>query len=164
MPRSATLYFLCGKMAAGKSTLARELAAREGAVLLVQDELLGRLFPGEFVDLMAFVERYRRLTTALGPHIEALLTRGVPVVLDFAANTRSMRAWFRQLIDNSGADHELHYVDASDALCKRQLAERSRAYPPGTKWTTDADFDEITAFFQPPADDEGFTVVRHARG
>ena len=78
-------------MAAGKSTLARELAAREDAVLFVQDELLGALYPGEFVDLMAFVERNNRLTTALGPHIRSLLIRGVPVVLDFAANTRGMR-------------------------------------------------------------------------
>jgi len=164
MPTRGTLFFLCGKMAAGKSTLARELAAREDAILLVQDELLGSLYPGEFVDLEAFIDRYRRLTTTLGPQIQALLRRGVPVVLDFAANTRGMRAWFRRLIDETGAPHELHYIDASDALCKRQLAERSRGYPPGTKWTTEADFDEITAFFQPPAEDEGFTVVHHPRG
>jgi predicted kinase len=133
-------------------------------VLLVQDELLGPLFPGEFVDVPAFVERYTRLTTALGPHIQTLLKRGVPVVLDFAANTRGMRAWFRQLIDDTGAPHELHFVDLPDALCKRQLAERSRGLPAGTMWTTDADFDAITALFQPPADDEGFTVVHHRRG
>jgi hypothetical protein len=36
----AKLLFLCGKMAAGKSTLSRELAERENAVLLVQDEFL----------------------------------------------------------------------------------------------------------------------------
>lgn len=30
------LIFMCGKMAAGKTTLSRELAAREDAVLLVQ--------------------------------------------------------------------------------------------------------------------------------
>jgi predicted kinase len=34
----------CGKMAAGKSTMSRELAERENAVLLVQDEFLERLF------------------------------------------------------------------------------------------------------------------------
>jgi predicted kinase len=40
MSTAAKLMFLCGKMAAGKSTLARELAERENAVLLVQDEFL----------------------------------------------------------------------------------------------------------------------------
>jgi predicted kinase len=38
MIERAKLFFLCGKMAAGKSTLARELAQKHDAVLLVQDE------------------------------------------------------------------------------------------------------------------------------
>src|SRR5437667_2107198 len=45
MAGSAKLIFLCGKMAAGKSTLARELADRENAVLLVQDDFVTALFP-----------------------------------------------------------------------------------------------------------------------
>ena len=51
MITSATLIFLCGKMAAGKSTLARDLAGRENAVLFVQDDLLEALFPGEITDI-----------------------------------------------------------------------------------------------------------------
>ncbi|MGH9883153.1 MAG: AAA family ATPase, partial [Pyrinomonadaceae bacterium] len=51
MSISAKLIFLCGKMAAGKSTLARDLAQRENAVLLVQDEFLDHLFPGEITDI-----------------------------------------------------------------------------------------------------------------
>jgi predicted kinase len=45
MNTSAKLMFFCGKMAAGKSTLARNLAVRENAVLLVQDDFLNALFP-----------------------------------------------------------------------------------------------------------------------
>ena len=36
-------------MAAGKSTLAREMAQREHAVFLVQDEPLDNLYPGEIM-------------------------------------------------------------------------------------------------------------------
>jgi predicted kinase len=57
MHTPAKLIFLCAKMAAGTSTLARHLAAREHAILIVQDELLGHLFPGEFTDVDAFLER-----------------------------------------------------------------------------------------------------------
>lgn len=163
MPASAKLIFLCGKMAAGKSTLARELARRERAVLLVQDEFLEHLFPGQITDMAGFIAYSSRVRRALGPHVCTLLSMGVPVVLDFPANTRSQRAWFRELFEQACASHELHFVDASDALCKRQLRERSRNLPPGAPWTTDAEFDEITAYFQPPAADEGFTVVRHER-
>lgn len=159
-----TLFCLCGKMAAGKSTLSRQLAERAGAVLLVQDHFLATLFPGEIVDIPAFIDRYARVKAALAPHIRALLARGVPVVLDFAGNTRPQRAWFRQLVEGTGAVLELHYVEASDALCKRQLRQRSAHLPEGTAWTTEAEFDAITALFEAPADDEGFTVIRHPRG
>lgn len=163
-PTPAKLLFLCGKMAAGKSTLAKALAEREDAVLLVQDEWLERLFPGQIVEVADYLKYSRRLNAALAPHVRGLLARGLSVVLDFPANTRSQRAWFREVLDGSGAAHELHYVDASDALCKRQLTQRSAHLPPGTPWTSEAEFDAITALFQPPGDDEGFTVIRHPRG
>jgi len=121
---------MCGKMAAGKSTLARELAERE----------------------------------AVTPHLLSLLSNGVSVVLDFPGNTRAQRAWFRQLIDGANAGHELHFVDASDEPCRRQLRERSRGLAADAAWTTDAEFAAITARFQAPAADEGFNVVHHRRG
>ena len=163
MGRSAKLIFLCGKMAAGKSTLARALAQRADAVLLVQDDLLDELFPGEITDIPEFVKYSSRLRNALAPHVCALLSKGVSVVLDFPGNTRTQRAWFRELFERAKVEHELHWVDASDALCKRQLTERSKDRPPGDPWTTDAEFDAVTAYFQPPSEDEGFNVVRHER-
>jgi predicted kinase len=161
MRAPAKLIFLCGKMAAGKSTLARNLARLENAVLLMQDELLDRLFPGEITDIPGFVKYSSRLKDALAPHICSLLSKGISVVLDFPGNTKAQRAWFRQLFEGANAEHELHFVDASDALCKRQLKDRSKNLPPGTAWTTDAEFEAITAYFQPPSNDEGFNVVHY---
>jgi len=157
----AVLYFLCGKMAAGKSTHAQRLAASRRAVLLVLDEFLAALYPGQVQSVPDFVEYSARVKQALSPHIRALLMRGVSVVLDFPGNTRTQRQWFRELIDGARTGHELHFLDAADELCKRQLRERSAALPAGTAWTTDAEFDAITAYFQAPSDDEGFNVVRH---
>jgi predicted kinase len=163
MRTRAKLIFLCGKMAAGKSSLARDLAQREDAVLLTQDELLDSLFPDEITDIPGFVKYSSRLKDALAPHICSLLSKGISVVLDFPGNTKAQRAWFRQLFESANAEHELHFVDASDALCKRQLKERSKDLPPGTAWTTDAEFEAITAYFQPPLNDEGFNVVHYKR-
>jgi predicted kinase len=158
-----TLFMLCGKMAAGKSTLARELAVRADAVLLVQDDWLARLFPGEILTLQDFVRCSTRLRDALEPHVLALLARGLSVVLDFPSNTRGQRAWLRTLSERAGVAHELHFIDVPDELCKRQLRQRSQGLPEGAPWTSEAEFDAITAHFQPPGDDEGFVVVRHAR-
>jgi len=164
MSRPARLIFLCGKMAAGKSTLARALAIENDAVLLVQDEFLDSLFPGEITDIPGFVKYSSRLRDALAPHICALLSKRISVVLDFPANTRTQRAWFRVLFERAGVEHELHFVDAPDALCRSQLRARSADLPAGSAWTTDAEFEAITAYFQPPLEDERFNVIPHVRG
>lgn len=162
MPVSARLVFVCGKMASGKSTLARELALHHRTVLLVQDQFLEALFPGEITDIPSFVNRSSRVRAALTPLLCDLLARGVSLVLDFPANTRNQRAWFRELFERAGVPHELHFVDVPDETCKRQLRERSKDLAPGTPWTTDGEFDAITAYFQPPAEEEGFNVIRHS--
>ena len=159
-----TLYFMCGKMAAGKSTYAKELAQRKNAVLLIQDELLEALYPGEIRTIADFVKASARLRAAMFPHIQHLLACSVSVVLDFPGNTRDQRQWFREIFEGAKVEHELHFIDASDDLCKRQLKQRSAHLPAGTAWTTDAEFDAITAYFQAPAEDEKFNVIRHVRG
>src|SRR5262245_33197937 len=163
MSTAAKLILICGKMAAGKSALARDLAARENAVLLVQDDFLGALFAGEITDIPGFLECSTRLKKALTPHICALLPKGVSVVLDFPGNTKTQRAWFRELIERANVEHELHFVDASDSLCKTQLRNRSAGLPDGASWTAEVDFDAINAYFQAPTEDERFNVVRHER-
>jgi predicted kinase len=109
---------------ASKSTLARDLAVRENAVLLVQDDFLDALFPGEITDIPGFVKCSSRLKNTLTPHVCAV-SKGISVVLDFPGNTKTQRAWFRELIEPANVEHELHFVDASDALCKSQLRDRS---------------------------------------
>ena len=163
MSTTAKLIFLCGKMAAGKSTLARDLAGREDAILLAQDQFLDNLYPGEITDIPGFVKCSSRLKNALEPHICALFTKGISVVLDFPGNTKAQRAWFRGIFERANVAHELHFVYASDALCKRQLRDRSKHLPPGAPWTADAEFEAISVYFQPPSGDEGFNVVRHER-
>jgi len=69
-------------------------------------------------------------------------------VLDFPRNTKTQRAWFRELIERADVENELHFVDASDALCKSQLRDRSEGLPAGTPWTRDADREAINAYFQ----------------
>ena len=154
-----TLYFPCGKIAAGKSTLARELARTHQAVLLEEDHFLATLFSGEIHSIADYVRCSSRVKDALTDHIVSLLQSGMSVVLDFPGNTRNQRQWFRQLADRARAAHELHYLDVSDDICKGQLRERSRSLASGAPFTSDAEFDAITRYFEPPSTEEGFNVV-----
>ena len=163
MSATGKLYFLCGKMAAGKSTLAKLLAARENAVLISQDDLADTLFPGLIVNVATYLEYSGRINKMVAPLAASILSKGISLVLDFPANTRNQRASFRSIIDAGGVDHELHYLDTPDEICKAQLKRRSEHLPPGTKWTTEEDFNLIASHFRAPEHDEGFNVVVHTR-
>lgn len=163
MPNKGTLLFFAGKMAAGKSTLARQLTERLDAVQLSQDALVEILFPHMIVNVATYLEYSGRINRVVAPHVVSLLSKGLTVVLDFPGNTRNQRSWFRGIIDAAGAEHELHFLDTPDAICKAQLKARSAHLPPGTKWTTEEDFELISSHFVAPQDDEGFNVIRHVR-
>jgi predicted kinase len=155
----ATLHMLCGKMAAGKSTLTAELSRMPSTVVISEDFWLRRLFGPEMNDVADYVRYSRRLREAVAPHVQELLRIGVSVVLDFPANTLATRAWMKTLFDVAEADHCLHFLDVPDEVCKARLRARNAA---GTHdfAASDAEFDLITSYFVPPSEAEGFKVVR----
>jgi predicted kinase len=158
---TATLHFMCGKMGAGKSTFAKSLAAACGAVLLSEDDLLRDLYPGGVTDLGSYVTLSGRIKHALAGHICALLRHGTSVILDFPGNTVSQRSWFRQLIESSGARHQLHYLNVPNETCKQQL--RERRVSGNDPLQDDATFDALLVHFAAPTPEERFAVVLHER-
>lgn len=155
-----TLHMLCGKIAAGKSTLARQLGTAERTVTLSEDGWLAALYPGEIGSIPDYLRCSGRLQSVLVPHVAALLRAGLSVVLDFPANTVAQRAWMRDVLERSGAAHRMHLLDVPDAVCLERLRARNAA---GTHpfAVTEEQFRRITAAFVPPSEDEVFTVVRH---
>ncbi|MBD2112078.1 MULTISPECIES: AAA family ATPase [Cyanophyceae] len=153
-----TLHLICGKIAAGKSTKARELASQPRTVLINQDEWLSTLYPDELNTLADYVRYSTRLNTVMGIHVEALLRAGLSVVLDFPANTVKSRQWMKAIVERAEAAHVLYYLDVPDAECKRRLRLRNES---GTHEfaPTEADFDQFTSYFVPPAPEEGFNVI-----
>ena len=127
----ATLHFICGKAASGKTTLARELVARHAAVLFCEDEWL-TLLEAQINNLADFAICSKRLRAALAPHAVRLLQLGMPIVLDFAGNTPKDRAWVRSIFESADADHVLHCILASDELCKARLRLRNATKPERT--------------------------------
>ena len=104
------LHLMCGKIAAGKSTLAASLAEAPDTILISEDHLLARLYPGEITTLADYARCAGRLREAFGPHIQALLRSGLSVALDFQMNTLATRSWARTLFEGAEADHVLHYL------------------------------------------------------
>ena len=159
MPSSIpTLHLVCGKIAAGKSTLAQRLANNPAAVMISEDHWLARLYPGRINSIDDYLRCAGLLRDVMGDHVVSLLRSGLSVVLDFPANTPGQRQWMRQIFEAAGAAHELHYLDLPDEVCKARLRQRN-AESAHDFAASDGEFDAITAYFTPPAADEGFNVT-----
>lgn len=154
------LHLMCGKIAAGKSTLAALLAEAPDTVLIGEDGLLARLYPGEIATIADYARCAGRLREAIAPHIQALLRAGISVVLDFQMNTLATRAWGRSLFEGAETAHVLHYLRLSDEVCKARLNARNAA---GTHEyaASDAEYDLFTSHFVAPGEAEGFNLVVH---
>lgn len=159
----AVLHSLCGKMAAGKSTLARRLAAEQSAILICEDIWLQRLYPVEIATFDDYLQCAARLQKVVGPHVIDLLRAEVSVVMDFPANIPAARAWHAALAATAGARHVLHFVDTPDDRCLTRLHQRNRELPEGAMVMSDEQFVAISRLFQRPDAAEGLDIVVYNR-
>lgn len=155
-----TLHMLCGKIAAGKSTLAKRLASGSGTVLVAEDKWLNALFSDEMASAPDYVRCSSKLRSIMGPHVSSLLNAGVSVVLDFPANTIETRSWMRSILDETSASHQLHVLCVPDDLCLLRLRDRNaRGDHPFA--ATEEQFRLFSKHFAPPSPAEGFKLVMH---
>jgi predicted kinase len=158
--RPTTLYLLCGRIASGKSTLARQLATRPSALLITMDDWMSVLYPTENRTIDDFARFSARLRDAMSPHIVDILRHDLSVVLDFPANTLRWREWMRSLITEADVAHELHFLDVPDAICKERLRQRN-ASGEHPYQVDEATYDQFTRYFAAPTPDERFNVIVH---
>jgi predicted kinase len=157
-----TLHLLCGKIAAGKSTLAKELVAEHAAILLSEDTWLAQLYPGEVLSVADYLRCAQRIRGVLTPLVVDLLKSGLNVVLDFPANTLANREWLRGLAQVAQVPHCLHYLELDDDTCRARLHARN-ARGEHDFAATDAEFDLITRHFSVPRVEEGLVIEVHRR-
>lgn len=154
------LYMICGKIAAGKSTVAHRLAAENNALILSEDQWLATLYKDMLQTPKDYVKYAARLRAAMGPHIVALLNAHMSVVLDFPANTAANRQWMARILQQSNAQHELHVLDVPDDICLSRLHARNAS---GTHefHATETQFRQFAKFYEPPRIEEGFNLILH---
>lgn len=161
MPPGPTLHFFCGNAGAGKTTIALRIAQDHSAILISEDIWLMRLFGDQMKTFDDYVRFSRRLKTVVGPLAVDLLNAGRSVVLDFQANTKAGRNWFRSVFEEARSAHVLHLVSASDEACLARIATRNFERPEGSHHLTEEEFIHISSFFQSPGENEGFNVSLH---
>jgi predicted kinase len=140
------LVLLCGLPAAGKTTLARELAEAYAAVRLNADQWKLALGIDPFDD-----DARVRLERQLLALTERLLTLGTSVILEWGFWARVERDELREFGRSLGAAVELHFLDVPYDELVRRVVERTANG--GIPITADH-MDTYRGIFQPPTDEE----------
>ena len=159
-----TLHFMCGKAGAGKSTVASTVASENNAILISEDVWLARLFGDQMKTFNDYIHFSKKLKTVVGPLARDLLSHGHSVVLDFQANTKVGRSWFRSIYEEARSAHVLHFVQTSDQVCLQRIEKRNAERPEGSHHLSKQDFEYVSSFFEAPEQAEGFNVKVYAAG
>jgi predicted kinase len=143
--KDARLLLTCGLPAAGKTTLAKQLAADRRALRLTQDEWLIAL--GSSPWNASTREKVDRELWRLAREVLGL---GVSVVLDFGLWTKIERDEFRAVARALGVGVELHYLDVPIDELWRRIHARNSEPPWNSHPIGRADLDEWLSVFQAP--------------
>lgn len=153
-----TLILFAGKMGAGKSTKSRQISRERNAVLISEDEWLSALYPNQIASFDDYLKYSSLLKPLLKTHVSNILKTGTVVVMDFPANTINQRQWFKQIISESNAVHELIYLKVSNETCLRQIQKRRTEIPERAVYDTEEMFNTTVKYFQEPEASEGFNI------
>jgi predicted kinase len=159
----SVLHFISGKLGSGKTTLAKSIANENHAIFISEDIWLEKLFPNMINNFQDYLLYSRRFRAMIAIHVIQLLNHGVSVIFDFAGNVSQERQWVKSIIDQAQSSHILHYIVASDDLCRSQFKMRNLNLPEGSKIVTDEEFDAVNKYFMAPTKDEGFNIKFHYR-
>lgn len=143
--REARLLLTCGLPGAGKTTLARRLAADRGALRLTKDEWLRALgsTPSDALTQEKVEHQLWQLT-------QETLSLGLSVVLNFGLWARNERDEMRSVARRLCVGVELHYLDVPTNELWRRIDERNTQPPWDAYPIRSADFDEWIPHFQAP--------------
>ena len=162
MNAKPTVYLLCGFIGAGKTTFARELEARTGAVRITKDEWLIRLI-GNDPTIAGYADYDRRIVALSRDVAFHLVAKGIDVILDEGFWAKDERALMRTRIEEMGANATLYYLDTPIATIRERVARRSADPPRDSFRISEALLDFYLPSWQPPGDDEDYLLASAVR-
>lgn len=156
--RQPRLVVVFGKIAAGKSTLARLLGQQLPAPVLSSDrtrkELAG-VEPEQSLSSAPFVGAYdeshtERVYATLVERARTVLKAQRPVIVDATCSRREQRARFRELAAALQVPLLMVECEIPEALCRRRLAERAKG--PSESDADEGLLERFTKAYEVPAE------------
>jgi predicted kinase len=162
MNAKPTVYLLCGFIGAGKTTFARKLEKRTGAVRITKDEWLIRLI-GHDPTIDGYADYDRKICDLSRDVAFQLVEKGIDVIIDEGFWAKAERIALRRRIEGMGATEVLYYLDTPIETIRERVARRNTNLTEDSFRITSEMLDNYLTYWQPPTEDEGYLIASEVR-
>lgn len=161
MNAKATVYLLCGFIGAGKTTFAKKLEARTGAVRITKDEWLIQMVGND--PTIAGYEDYDSRICELSRDVAfQLAAKGIDVIIDEGFWAKKERDEMRRRTWEVGAQSVVYFLDIPMATIRERVARRNMN-PAKDSFKIGGDLlDFYLQYWEPPGDDEDYVLANEA--
>ena len=159
MKRKPIVYVICGFIGAGKTTFAKKLEKKTGAVRITKDEWSIRLI-GNDPTIDGFEEYDNKLCELSRDVAFQLVEKGIDVIIDEGFWEKEQRDEMRKRIEAIGATEILYYVEAPIETIRDRVVGRNTNVTKNSFKISREMFDNYLQYWQPPSEDEDYVLAK----
>lgn len=157
MEKQPTIYLICGFIGAGKTTFAKKLEKKTGAVRITKDEWSIRLI-GNDPTIDGYAEWDRKIISLSRDFAFYLAEKGIDVIMDEGLWEGETRDEMRRRAEAIGANVVMYYLDTPiETIRERVLGRNNNLTGDAFKISREM-LDNYLKDWEPPMEDEEFIL------
>lgn len=158
MKRQAVVYLICGFIGAGKTTFAKELEERTGAVRITKDEWSIRLV-GNDPTIVGYEEWDHKIIGLSRDFAFYLAEKGVDVIMDEGFWVKEEREGLKRRAGEVGARVVMYYIDTPIETIRERVASRNENLTKESFRIGEEMLNDYLRYWQPPSEGEGYVLA-----
>ncbi len=162
MKTKPIVYVICGFIGAGKTTFAKKLEEKTGAVRITKDEWLIRLI-GNDPTIDGFEDYDNKLCELSRDVAFQLVEKGIDVIIDEGFWAKEQRVELRRRIDAIGAKEVLYYLETPLETIRGRVVGRNITLTKDSFKISKEMLDNYLKYWQPPGEDEDYVLASEVK-
>lgn len=158
MKRKPIVYLICGFIGAGKTTFAKKLEKKTGAVRITKDEWSISLI-GNDPTIDGYDEWDAKITELSRDVAFHLVEKGIDVIIDEGFWEKEQRAKMKKRIEALGAKEVLYYLDTPIETIRERVAGRNTNLTKESFKISGEMLDDYLKYWQAPSEDEDYILA-----
>ena len=162
MKRKPIVYIICGFIGAGKTTFAKKLEEKTGAVRITKDEWSICLI-GNDPTIDGYEEWDTKIIELSRDVAFQLAEKGIDVIIDEGFWAKEQRDELRRKIDAIGAKAVMYYVDTPIEKIRERVVGRNNNLTKDSFKISREMLDNYLKYWQPPSEHEDYILASEVR-